>query len=279
MGGNSKIVFLDEPASGMDPGARRTLWDILLAEKKDRTILLTTHFMDEADVLSDRIAILADGELKCAGSTFFLKKRFDTGYHLICAKDEDCLSNRVTELLEKHIPDIRLEHENDTEITYLLPEDRNDKFKEIFEDLENNEERLKIGSFGVSLTTLEEIFLKIGKSESFMAATARNGFDRLSDIDSGTSETRITLNDDHHLLRGPALWKNQAIAMFKKRYLCWIRSILSFLYYNAFVIFMLAFTIFSLEGFWSSSNQLPPMEMKFDKYKSPYAILAESNSS
>lgn len=276
--GNSKIVFLDEPTSGMDPGARRTLWDILLAEKKDRTILLTTHFMDEADVLSDRIAILADGELKCAGSTFFLKKRFGTGYHLICAKDGDCLSNRVTEMLEKHIPEIRLEQETDTEIMYLLPEDRNDKFKEIFEDLENNEDKLKIGSFGVSLTTLEEIFLKIGKSENFMATKARNGFDQSSDIDSGITETRITLNDDHQLLRGPALWKNQVIAMFKKRYLCWIRSILTYLYYNAFVIFMLAFTIFSLGSLWSNSKQLPSMDIAFDKFKSPYAILAESNS-
>lgn len=62
--GDSKIVLIDEASSGMDPGSRRSLWDILIQEKKGRTILLTTHFMDEADVLGDRIAIMADGELK-----------------------------------------------------------------------------------------------------------------------------------------------------------------------------------------------------------------------
>lgn len=58
----------------MDPSARRALWDLLIKEKQGRTILLTTHFMDEADVLGDRIAIMAEGDLKCVGSPFFLKK-------------------------------------------------------------------------------------------------------------------------------------------------------------------------------------------------------------
>lgn len=48
--GNSKIVICDEPTSGLDPAGRRALWDLLIEEKQNRTILLTTHFMDEADV-------------------------------------------------------------------------------------------------------------------------------------------------------------------------------------------------------------------------------------
>ncbi len=50
--GKSKIVILDEPTSGMDVYARRSTWDLLLAEKAERTILLSTHFMEEADVSS-----------------------------------------------------------------------------------------------------------------------------------------------------------------------------------------------------------------------------------
>jgi ATP-binding cassette, subfamily A (ABC1), member 3 len=68
--------MLDEPTSGMDPASRRTLWDFLDKEKKGRTLLLTTHFMDEADLLGDRIAIMAAGKLQCFGSPFFLKKRY-----------------------------------------------------------------------------------------------------------------------------------------------------------------------------------------------------------
>ena len=63
--GGSKVVILDEPTSGMDPFKRRHTWDLLIKHKRGRTILLTTHFMDEADLLCDRIAIMADGKVKC----------------------------------------------------------------------------------------------------------------------------------------------------------------------------------------------------------------------
>lgn len=55
--GGSKFVMCDEPSSGMDPQARRELWKVLQDEKRSRTILLTTHYMDEADILGDRIAM------------------------------------------------------------------------------------------------------------------------------------------------------------------------------------------------------------------------------
>lgn len=60
----------------MDPYNRRSLWDVLQTEKEDRTILLTTHFMEEADVLGDRIAIMANGDIQCCGSPLFLKKKY-----------------------------------------------------------------------------------------------------------------------------------------------------------------------------------------------------------
>lgn len=90
LSGNTKVVLFDEPSSGMDPAARRQLWDMLLKEKVGRTILLTTHFMDEADVLGDRIAIMCDGELRCYGTSFFLKKYYGCGYKLVC-----CLSTMI----------------------------------------------------------------------------------------------------------------------------------------------------------------------------------------
>lgn len=61
MCGGSKLVLLDEPTAGMDLGARRALWDMLKNYRNDRIIILTTHYMDEADVLGDRIAIMAKG--------------------------------------------------------------------------------------------------------------------------------------------------------------------------------------------------------------------------
>lgn len=67
---------MDEPTSGMDPAARRQTWDILRKFKDNRTMILSTHFMDEADLLGDRIAIMAEGVVKCCGTSLFLKKAF-----------------------------------------------------------------------------------------------------------------------------------------------------------------------------------------------------------
>ena len=57
--GNSKSVFLDEPTSGMDPHSRRDVWTVLREQKRGRVVCLTTHFMDEADLLGDRIGVTA----------------------------------------------------------------------------------------------------------------------------------------------------------------------------------------------------------------------------
>lgn len=72
--GVSKVVILDEPTAGMDPVSRRATWSLLQEFKQDRTILLTTHYMDEADILGDRIAIMVKGALRCCGSSVFLKQ-------------------------------------------------------------------------------------------------------------------------------------------------------------------------------------------------------------
>ena len=84
--GGSKLVMLDEPTAGMDLGARRNLWDMLKSYKKDRIIILTTHYMDEADVLGDRIGIMVQGQLQCIGSSLFLKNRFGVGYRITFVK-------------------------------------------------------------------------------------------------------------------------------------------------------------------------------------------------
>lgn len=62
------MVLLDEPSTGLDPASRRQLWDLINEKKKSTSILLTTHAMEEADALCDRLGIFIDGELKCVGT-------------------------------------------------------------------------------------------------------------------------------------------------------------------------------------------------------------------
>lgn len=76
------VVFLDEPTTGMDPVSRRQIWDMILELKKNKVVLLTTHSMEEADILSDRIAIMVDGNIKCVGTSLMLKNQYGKGYRL-----------------------------------------------------------------------------------------------------------------------------------------------------------------------------------------------------
>ena len=75
-------VIQDEPTAGVDPFSRRHMWSVLKKRKAGKIILLTTHFMDEADILADRKAIMSAGTLRCYGSSLFLKNRFGAGYHM-----------------------------------------------------------------------------------------------------------------------------------------------------------------------------------------------------
>lgn len=72
----------DEPTTGMDPVSRREVWDLLEAQKRKRLVLLTTHSMEEADVLGDRIAIMKQGAIQCIGTSLQLKRRFGSGFHV-----------------------------------------------------------------------------------------------------------------------------------------------------------------------------------------------------
>lgn len=73
-------IILDEPTSGMDPVSRSEVWDVLTDLRKSKTILLTTHSMEEADALSDRIGIMFGSRLRAVGSPYGLKQTFGSGY-------------------------------------------------------------------------------------------------------------------------------------------------------------------------------------------------------
>ena len=81
--GGSSIIFLDEPTSGMDAMSRRGIWQILEnVKKQERTLVLTTHHLDEAEILADRIAIMAAGKLLACGKSEYIKSNFGEGYQL-----------------------------------------------------------------------------------------------------------------------------------------------------------------------------------------------------
>mmetsp|Transcript_15451 Transcript_15451/g.31365 ORF Transcript_15451/g.31365 Transcript_15451/m.31365 type:complete len:792 (-) Transcript_15451:84-2459(-) len=82
--GSPDVVVLDEPSSGMDPRARRRLWRLLqkLSERRDCAVLLTTHSMEEADALCDRLCVLVNGRAMCLGSALSIKRKYGGGCRL-----------------------------------------------------------------------------------------------------------------------------------------------------------------------------------------------------
>jgi len=107
--GNSKLIYLDEPTSGMDTSARRHIWEMLKKYKNDRVVVLTTHFMDEADFLGDRIGIMGEGRLICCGSSVFLKNKYGVGYNLTLSK-KDTLSDSkpIIDYVKSIIPEVNV---------------------------------------------------------------------------------------------------------------------------------------------------------------------------
>ncbi|XP_012866696.1 PREDICTED: ATP-binding cassette sub-family A member 3-like [Dipodomys ordii] len=156
----SKLLILDEPTSGMDAISRRAIWDLLQQQKSDRTILLTTHFMDEADLLGDRIAIMADGELQCCGSSLFLKQKYGAGYYMTLLKTPFCDTQKLCRLIYHHIPNAVLESDVAEELIFILPKESTHRFESLFADLELNQSELAISSFAASVTTMEEVFIR-----------------------------------------------------------------------------------------------------------------------
>lgn len=160
--GGSKLVLLDEPTAGMDLNARRKLWNMLKNQKHNRIIILTTHYMDEADILGDRIGIMSGGKLVCLGSSLFLKNRFGVGYNLTMVKNHKEPNTKVGPYFEQHLGPVKKLHEVSSEITYQIPISLSYKFKEFFENFDYSLDMLDIKSYGISVTTLEEVFLRVG---------------------------------------------------------------------------------------------------------------------
>eukprot|EP00002_Diphylleia_rotans_P008603 TRINITY_DN1856_c0_g1_i5.p1 TRINITY_DN1856_c0_g1~~TRINITY_DN1856_c0_g1_i5.p1 ORF type:complete len:1310 (-),score=247.31 TRINITY_DN1856_c0_g1_i5:79-4008(-) len=162
--GGTKVIFLDEPTSGMDPFSRRAIWELLQKLKYGRTIVLTTHFMDEADLLGDRIAIMSGGRVAACGSPLFLKNKFGHGYTLTMVKQPKCRENNVTGFLKGYVRDASLLSHVGAELSYALPLSASTTFGELFTEFEIQKNDLAIESYGISVTTLEEVFLRLANS-------------------------------------------------------------------------------------------------------------------
>jgi ABC-2 type transport system ATP-binding protein len=146
-----EILFLDEPSLGLDPQARRAVWDYITELKGKKTILLTTHYMEEADVLSDRIGIIDEGRIVALGTSDELKRSFTETRTMIVSAG-NVTSAVLAGLRAKYL---RVE-EGDEE---LKLSDKDLDFKEIIDYLHS--QGVTVYSAALEQPTLEDVFLSI----------------------------------------------------------------------------------------------------------------------
>jgi len=167
--GGSKIVFLDEVTSGMDPHSRRDTWNLIREVQKNRTIVLTTHFMDEADYLADRIGIMTHGQIACLGTSLFLKERYGVGYSFVISLEQEVsaqvMRETYDEIINKWIDNAENLSMAASELSYRLPFESSEAIPNLLRDLDAQKAKIHMLEYGISVTTLEEVFMKVGEQD------------------------------------------------------------------------------------------------------------------
>jgi len=158
--GDGKVVFLDEPTTGLDPEVRRLIWDIINKAKAGRTIILTTHSMEEAEVLCQRIGIMAKGTLRCLGPQVRLKNKYGNGFKISVSSDPKD-HRKASSYVESLLPSgwVKL----DNFIGNISYEFESHEISSLFKQIGENKDKYGIRFWGITQTTLEEVFLKIIK--------------------------------------------------------------------------------------------------------------------
>ncbi|CAK71277.1 unnamed protein product (macronuclear) [Paramecium tetraurelia] len=159
--GNSKIVFLDEPSSGMDALTRQQIWDVIKQMRLHRVIIMTTHHMEEADELASRVGILMNGQIVTQGTPDFIKLNFGVGYHLqMDFQDQNQLlleKPRIQAQLQKIDSYTPVIQSAPNSLKSVLPVNKIHLFHELLNYLEENSQ----SKFSLQLNSLEDSYLAI----------------------------------------------------------------------------------------------------------------------
>jgi len=167
--GDPKIVYLDEPTTGMDPISRRQVWDVIESVKPGRAIILTTHSMEEADVLADRVAIMARGALRCLGTSLRLKTAYGAGYVVSLSITEG--GRPLVESIFRDALDVAPSVARGSSlVTFAVPRAKTEALADTIDQLESRGKELGLSDLRLSMTSLEEVFLAVATAAEIQTA-------------------------------------------------------------------------------------------------------------
>jgi ABC-type multidrug transport system ATPase subunit len=160
--GDPPVVFLDEPSTGLDPASRATLWEVIKRAKQSRAIVLTTHAMEEAEELCDRLGIFVDGSLRCVGNPKELTSRYG-GFLVLTLTTGSALRAAEAEAFVKEMsPNAQLTYALGSTLKFDLPLSENN-LASVFAAVSERKQALDIVDWGVANMTLEEVFIKLAR--------------------------------------------------------------------------------------------------------------------
>ncbi|XP_008584839.1 PREDICTED: ATP-binding cassette sub-family A member 5 [Galeopterus variegatus] len=168
--GNPQITLLDEPSTGMDPKAKQHMWRAIQTafKNKKRAAILTTHYMEEAEAVCDRVAIMVSGQLRCIGTAQHLKSKFGKGYFLEI-KLKDWIENLEVDRLQREIlyifPNARRQESFSSILVYKIPKEDVQSLSQSFSKLEEAKHTFAIEEYSFSQATLEQVFVELTKEQ------------------------------------------------------------------------------------------------------------------
>ncbi|ERN03835.1 ABC transporter A family member 7 [Amborella trichopoda] len=160
--GDPQVVYMDEPSTGLDPASRNNLWSVVKRAKRDRAIILTTHSMEEAEVLCDRLGIFVDGCFQCLGNAKELKARYG-GSYIFTMTTSASEEKEVENLVSRLSPNVnKIYHLSGTQ-KFELPK-QEVRIADVFQAVEIAKKKFTIQAWGLADTTLEDVFIDVARS-------------------------------------------------------------------------------------------------------------------
>ena len=181
-------MFLDEPTTGLDPVSRRAVWNTIEKSKEGRCIVLTTHDMDEAEVLGDRIGVMARGRMQAIGTSLRLKAKYGAGYYVTAhigavgeGQEIGSMRTRLCEFVAEHARGT-LVGVVEGGCTFRVPRTADaretaDRLCTFFDALDASKGVLGVNEYTVNMTSLEDVFLELARQNE------KSGIDDTEKID------------------------------------------------------------------------------------------------
>ncbi|NXF30460.1 ABCAA protein, partial [Nyctibius bracteatus] len=166
--GNPAVLLLDEPSTGMDLSGQRSVWKMIRAalKTKETGAILTTHYMEEAEAVCDRVAIMVSGQLRCIGSIQYLKNKFGKGYLLeIKVKDPECTDLLHAEIL-RIFPSAARQERFPSFLVYKVPMEDALPLSQSFSKLEEGKSKtMKVREIIRVLSCPFQVFLELSREQ------------------------------------------------------------------------------------------------------------------